>query len=91
MRCLCTTALTAVSVRALAENDVTLLRLLIGTFAPQGALVFGLDDTIERRRGDEISAKGIYRNPVRSSHSQMGTTADPCGGLPGKEKSILFR
>jgi hypothetical protein len=27
----------------------------------------GLDDTIERRRGEKISAKGIYRDPVRSS------------------------
>jgi len=44
-----------------------LLRLLIMTFAPQGCLVFGLDDTIERRRGDHIKAKGIYRDPVRSS------------------------
>ena len=28
---------------------------------------FGLDDTIERRRGDLIAAKSIYRDPVRSS------------------------
>ena len=48
-----------------------LLRLLIMTFAPQGVLVFGLDDTIERRRGDHIKAKGIYRDPVRSSHTHM--------------------
>jgi hypothetical protein len=27
----------------------------------------GLDDTIERRRGAKIAAKGIYRDPVRSS------------------------
>ena len=26
-----------------------------------------MDDTIERRRGDRIAAKGIYRDPVRSS------------------------
>jgi hypothetical protein len=29
----------------------------------------GVDDTIERRRGKQISAKGIYRDPVRSSRS----------------------
>jgi hypothetical protein len=29
--------------------------------------VLGIDDTIERRRGKRISAKGIYRDPVRSS------------------------
>jgi hypothetical protein len=45
--------------------------LLIKQFAPEGALVFAIDDTIERRRGDRIKAKGIYRDPVRSSHSHF--------------------
>ena len=44
-----------------------LLRLLIQTFDPGGPLVFGIDETIERRRGEKIAAKGIYRDPVRSS------------------------
>lgn len=44
-----------------------LLRLLIQTFDPGGPLVFGIDETIERRRGTKIAAKGIYRDPVRSS------------------------
>ncbi|MFN7949903.1 MAG: transposase [Blastocatellia bacterium] len=48
-----------------------LMRLLIATFAPTGELVFGLDDTIERRRGAKIKAKGIYRDPVRSSHAHF--------------------
>src|SRR5688572_13625409 len=48
-----------------------LLGLLISTFAPQGELIVGLDDTIERRRGQKILAKGIYRDPVRSSHSHF--------------------
>ncbi len=48
-----------------------LLRLLIATLAPTGELVLGLDDTIERRRGEKIKAKGIYRDPVRSSHSHF--------------------
>jgi hypothetical protein len=30
-----------------------------------------LDDTIERRRGAKIKAKGIYRDPVRSTHSHF--------------------
>jgi hypothetical protein len=35
---------------------------------PTGApVVIGLDDTIERRWGAKISARGIYRDPVRSS------------------------
>jgi hypothetical protein len=48
-----------------------LLRLLLATFVPLGAVVLGLDDTIERRRGAQIKAKGIYRDPVRSSHSHF--------------------
>ena len=48
-----------------------LLRLLVAVFIPRGVIVFGLDDTIERRRGDQITAKGIYRDPVRSSHTHV--------------------
>ena len=45
-----------------------LLVLLIAAFVPTGApVVIGLDDTIERRWGPKISARGIYRDPVRSS------------------------
>ena len=46
-----------------------LLRFLVAVFIPSGVVVVGLDDTIERRRGDHIAAKGIYRDPVRSSHA----------------------
>jgi hypothetical protein len=48
-----------------------LLQMLIHTFAPEGPLVMAIDDTIERRRGAAIAAKGIYRDPVRSSHSHF--------------------
>jgi DDE superfamily endonuclease len=48
-----------------------LLRLFGAVFVPRGVVRFGLDDTIERRRGDHITAKGIYRDPVRSSHAHM--------------------
>lgn len=48
-----------------------LLRLLIRTFAPRGTLLFGFDDTLERRRGEKINAKGIYHDPVRSSKSHF--------------------
>lgn len=49
-----------------------LLRLLLKQFAGQGhdrddPLVVGLDETIERRWGPKIKARGIYRDPVRSS------------------------
>lgn len=55
---------------ALAGSRI-LLKLLLATFSPSGTLVFGLDDTIERRRGGQIAAKGIYRDPVRSSQSHF--------------------
>jgi hypothetical protein len=48
-----------------------LLRLLVAVFSPSEVMVFGLDDTIERRRGEQITAKGIYRDPVRSSHTHF--------------------
>src|SRR4029453_17907201 len=48
-----------------------LLRLLVAVFVPWGVVVCGLEDTIERRRGEQIQAKGIYRDPVRSSHAHF--------------------
>jgi hypothetical protein len=49
-----------------------LLRLLIKAFCPEdGPLVFGIDETIERRWGQKIAARGIYRDPVRSSESHF--------------------
>lgn len=36
-----------------------------------GPLVFGIDETLERRRGKKIKAKGIYRDAVRSSGSHF--------------------
>ena len=48
-----------------------LLGLLLDAFAPRGPVILGLDDTIERRRGKRIGAKGIYRDPVRSSHGHF--------------------
>jgi len=45
-----------------------LLLLLVDVFVPAGApVVIGIDDTIERRWGPKIRARGIYRDPVRSS------------------------
>ena len=47
-----------------------LLRLLIQAFVPPDApVVVGLDDHLERRRGDHLAAKGIDRDAVRSSKS----------------------
>jgi DDE superfamily endonuclease len=52
-----------------------LLRMLLATFVPSGPLVLGLDDTIERRWGARIRARGIYRDPVRSSDSHFVKTS----------------
>jgi DDE superfamily endonuclease len=43
------------------EASRVLLGLLVETFVPQGPLVVGIDETLERRRGKKIAAKGIYR------------------------------
>jgi hypothetical protein len=49
-----------------------LLWLLVTTFGAVGKpLIFGMDDTIERRWGQQIAARGIYRDPVRSSESHF--------------------
>ncbi len=48
-----------------------LLALLLRRFVPTGPILLGLDDTIERRRGKRIRAKGIYRDPVHSSHAHF--------------------
>jgi hypothetical protein len=44
---------------------------LISAFARSGTIVFGLDDTMERRRGEKIAATGMYRDPVRASHTHF--------------------
>jgi hypothetical protein len=49
-----------------------LLLAVVAAFVPgDGPVVVGLDETIERRRGAKIAAKGIYRDPVRSSKSHF--------------------
>ncbi len=53
---------------------LVLLKLLIRTF-PDEPLGFGIDDTIERRWGHQIAARGIYRDPVRSSKSHFVKTS----------------
>ncbi|WP_457753326.1 transposase [Thermococcus sp.] len=55
-----------------------LLKLLVDIFTKAGEdLVFGLDDTIERRWGRKIGKRGIYRDSVRSLKSHFVK----CSGL----------
>jgi DDE superfamily endonuclease len=48
-----------------------LLHQLITAFVPEGPVVMAIDETIERRWGARIRARGIYRDPVRSSHGHF--------------------
>lgn len=57
------------------QGSRILLGQLLVAFVPDGPLFIGLDDTIERRRGKKIEAKGIYRDPVRSSHGHFVKTS----------------
>ena len=54
--------------RAVARR---LLGMVAERLVPDGPVVIGMDDTIERRWGRRISARGIYRDPVRSSHGHF--------------------
>jgi hypothetical protein len=51
------------------EASRVLLGLLVKAFVPEeGPLLVGIDETLERRYGRKISARGVYRDPVRSTH-----------------------
>ena len=53
------------------EASRILLGLLVEAFVPEGPLVLGIDETLERRWGKKIAAKGVYRDPVRSSYENF--------------------
>lgn len=49
-----------------------LLGLLVATFVPADApIVLGIDETLERRRGERIKQKGVFRDSVRSSKKYL--------------------
>jgi hypothetical protein len=54
-----------------------LLGLIVAVLPPDTPIVLAADDTIERRTGRRIRAKGCYRDPVRSSRKHVVT----CFGL----------
>jgi hypothetical protein len=58
--------------RAVARR---LLLHLLERLLPSGPVVIGIDDTIERRWGARIKARGIYRDPVRSSKGHFVKTS----------------
>jgi len=55
-----------------------LLNILLDRFVSKDeTIVFGIDETVERRWGSKIKARGIHRDAVRSSHSHFVK----CSGL----------
>jgi hypothetical protein len=52
-----------------------LLGQLVQAFGARGPLVLGLDETIERRWGRRIAARGIYRDAARSSKAVTNKTS----------------
>jgi hypothetical protein len=54
------------------KTSRVLLGLLVEMLVPEGdPLVVGIDETLERRWGKKISARGVYRDPVRSTHEDF--------------------
>ncbi len=51
-----------------------LLGQLVAVLSPDGEVIIGTDDTVERRWGSKIAARGIYRDPVRSSKGHFVKT-----------------
>ena len=59
--------LSCASWSSLAASRV-LLGLLVEAFVPEGApLIVGIDETLERRYGRKILARGVYRDPVHET------------------------
>jgi DDE superfamily endonuclease len=52
-----------------------LLTMILDRFPPTGPVAIGIDDTIERSWGRKIAARGVYRDPVRSSHGHFIKTS----------------
>src|SRR5919198_951420 len=54
------------------QGSRMLLGLLLTVLVPPGAtIVLGADDTVERRAGRKITAKGCYRDAVRSTKKHV--------------------
>ncbi len=52
-----------------------LLLHILAVLWPNGEVVIAIDDTIERRWGSKIKARGIYRDPVRTTKGQFVKTS----------------
>ena len=59
------------------QGSQVLLGLLIALLPPDWPILVVVDETLERRKGAHIAAKGMYRDAVRASKSRVAT----CLGL----------
>ena len=66
-------------VLSLQPSRVLLLLLVRHLDRSDKPMMFGTDETIERRRGGHISALGVYKDAVRSSESHMVKTSGITG------------
>jgi hypothetical protein len=64
-----------------------LLGLLVLLIARDDTIVFGADDTVERRKGKKIRALGTYRDAVRSTKKHIVT----CFGLKWVSMAMMVR
>jgi len=48
-----------------------LLGLLVAILPPSWPILIAVDETLERRQGEKIKAKGVYRDAVRSSQTKV--------------------
>lgn len=64
-----------------------LLGLLIPLLPSESALIIAVDETLERRKGKKINAKGCYRDAVRSSQK----TVVKCFGLKWLSMMLIVR
>jgi hypothetical protein len=78
---------------SLAASQI-LLQLLVRAFAPEGPLVFGLDDTIERRWGAHCRARHLPRpgalvaQPFREGQRAALAVHDAAGAYPVGRASV---
>jgi DDE superfamily endonuclease len=67
------------------QGGKILLGILVQLLPASWPIVIGTDDTIERRRGSKITAKGCYRDAVRSTEKYVVT----CFGLKWMAMMLL--
>jgi hypothetical protein len=60
-----------------------LLGLLVEAFVPEGPVVLGFDESLERRRGRKLTARAIYHDAARSSKSYFAEEQRLTLDVPG--------